>query len=823
MKQLMRKLTSLLLAMAMVMSFAATVAAAEESTSSSGSVDSAAVSAQSEQDYEPEFDAQDLSAETSDLVDETEEEDSSLDNIEEPAVSDDQSADESQAEADADADEPDDEVEADDELSTQGLECGWKAVRESGNTTFSLSYIVNSVSVPAKSGLFLIPEQKTVNIEEIPALNDGDPVQVTFSAGVYSFDAESHLVLDTNYPTTTTPAEVSVLDASLNLVETKSLKLTSGKTTLTGDDTNGYTVTSGAALFTGKDGSTVYNQGAKFTGFYRDSAASALYSANDGALTVYSGQMVSKAPLTSYMVGNQLSTSFDKLWYYQGTPFTGLFRNSAAPNPNALYTSTKGTATLFGGQMLAKAGTYLYNNVVTNQYDECYYVDGLPFTGFYEHPDTKLVSLLNAGKQVQNRRNKSFYFSGLMKKTTITFDASGTVTTGKGTTVTFNAYARNNKKQAKLNNKYYQFGKLFTGIPNTRPTDFKYPKMNYFKNGVAQKMKDGWYCAPRSSKEFWKPNVYYYFKNNVALTGSYKKLKAIDVYRDSSGKLKSCKYKDTKKYYYNFTMTGKLETNLLRYWTAQKGSSYRNQMLKNNKFRIYCDHTTYTGTVVMYNKKDKKTNGGWNIPVKSFVISMSASVSRSRSDDDYGTLYGNYPLSSGRHGWYEYINPENGSVSWFSGSNHIWGSGSMFHGPAYKFDGNKVKGKSRKYKLIASNYNQFGTAQTHHCVRVQEINMLVVSQLYKRSSKVRVYLTQRDTKNHMPFGHMSLLNNYDVNGYILHKTNYGYGHNKGFDPTDAQTKGSTIYISKKKTSKKSQCTKIKMTGYSGYELYYAKA
>jgi hypothetical protein len=140
------------------------------------------------------------------------------------------------------------------------------------------------------------------------------------------------------------------------------------------------------------------------------------------------------------------------------------------------------------------------------------------------------------------------------------------------------------------------------------------------------------------------------------------------------------KYKDSHYYYYTFDKVGHLVTNLVEYYNGKsKDGGYK--LFKNKQFRIFCDHTNYTGTILMYNPKDKSNNGGWNIPIKSFVISMSKSKTNGASD---GTNYGNYTIASGSNGFYKFKSPKTGNISYFSSSRHIWGSGSMFHGAAYK-------------------------------------------------------------------------------------------------------------------------------------------
>ena len=536
----------------------------------------------------------------------------------------------------------------------------------------------------------------------------------------------------------------------------------------------------------------------------------------EGAGALYSGPMVEKDGLSTCFVG-ETEVALDNLWYYNGKVYTGYLRSSEAEDPALLYGVNKGVAAPFAGCMNKKAFSTYISNCATvgqtqykaiNRFDELWYVEGAPFTGWYENVKTKVVYLLANGKIVANYKGVKT-FIGLMEKMSMTIEETDEET-GDKTKVeyTFDKFARNNKVQDSLTGLYYQEGVPLTGVPSKKPTNNIFPVMHMYKNGKVKNMDDGWYKTRSGNGEFYNPYVYYYFRDNVAISNKENvKLKAI-----AQGK-----YKDSSSYYYTFTTTGTLVTNMVKYW----GSKYPSK-LKTGKFRIFCDHTNYTGTILMYNSKTKN----YDIPVKSFVISMSESKSNGASN---GTKYGNYALASGSSGFYTFKSPKTHKISYFAGSNHIWGSGSMFHGPAYK--------KTNRRYMVAAGYNNFGTAQTQHCVRVQNINFALIHKLYNQSSgkkrdhgrwcatKVRVYLTRNNSKKNMPFGQMTLLNNFDFNGYILQDTDaYGRGNDMSFDPTDHNVMGDTIYVSSQKDpKKKSQCVKAKMTGYSGYELYYGKA
>ena len=789
MKQFIRRFTALFLAMAMVMSFSALAYAVEEDNS--GDLSTALTA----QESEAVLDAEDLY------------EDASEQSVAEQQISagdtdDAQPSDvpvENEAET-SDADRSDTADEAQ-KVQVQDADTGWSKASDG----FSLSYYNDSSIEQAKSGLYSVPEL---------TLQAADGTY-SFAAGVYEFDDGGKLVAGA-YSTDQSPASVTVLTLRSDAL-TKKLSDTLAVSFTGETKVSGTTITPGAALVSGTVDGVLYFNGAVFTGYYRASKSDVVYAVKDGVSLVYSGPMVEKDGMSTFADAG-VDTVPDGLWYYKGNVYTGFLRSSDAENPELLYGVKKGTAELFGGCMNKKAfSSYISNNAeagqteyeLLNQYDEKWYVEGVSFTGWYENPKTKVVYLLNDGDIVTNYKGvKSFI--GMMEE----MDIGG---------VHYVKFARNNQVQDELTGLYYQGGVPLTGVPSVKPTNDIFPKdahlMHLYKNGKIQDVDDGWYRAPRSSKEFYQPYVYYYFKDNEAISDEENvKLKAIQ----------QGKYKDSSSYYYTFTVTGTLVTNMYKYLSQKNPSA-----LKAGKYRIYCDHTNYTGTILMYNSKTKD----YDIPFKSFVISMSKSKANSSSPTSFGTKYGDYALASGYRSWYKFKSRTTGKITMFSKSNHIWGSGSMFHGAAHKFEPSKVKGNDRYMRMESSSYNRFGTAQTQHCVRVQMINMYLISKLYSNSShftnngrscakKVRVYLSRNNSKKHMPFGQMTLLNNQDLNGYVLQEANaYGTGKDRSFEPTDYHTAGKTIYLSTKKTSDKSDCVKAKMTGYSttGYSIEFGNA
>lgn len=839
MKHLLRRLTALLMVMAMVMSFAVTAAAAEEGSTE---VSSAA----SEQEADPNIQAEDLddidtsedasedaSEDESKGADESEDADASTSedetqtdpadedgaDVSVPAAESSAPAEESQEEqADSEEEaEAEEETEADELSAQQAGGMGWSV---SGGS-FTLSYSDNGTQTAAKDGFFAVPTEEKVSL---------GGTTYTFTEGVYEFDADGHLVETTTETVkATVTKKVSVLrkdstaeKLTLNLKDAADRQMTVNAASVTKTASAGVTtVKPVATLVVGSKDGKFFFEGAPYTGFYRESADALLQGMKDGKVLSdmsngYNGQftptgkMATNKGLTDYVVGTQLQEGnwADNLWYYEGEPYTGYFKADDANNPAITYYIQDGKGGTLRGQMKETAyfSTYIENYVV-KKINNLWYVDGVLFTGWYQNPKSKIVYLLKDGDFVTHKGYPTVKdYTGLMAKVTL----DGT---------TYNAYAENGKKMTRLTGLYYQRGLPLTGVPTVKQNnDNLMPKDLYlYKNGKKQNIKDGWYKAARDAKEFWKPNVYYYFKSNKAVVGDLIRLKAIQ----------EGKYKDSHSYYYYFdnnrnsTRYGQLVTNLLR---------YKPGILKSGKFRIHADHTTYTGTILMRNSK----TGKYDIPVKSFVVAMSLSKSATAST---GTKYGNYPLARASMHWYEYQSPRTGSWCWYSSKIHIWGSGSMFHSSNYKHFKKSTPAKTRHYKMIAHIYNQIGTACTQHCVRAQTINVRLINELYKASPKfnnhnakctrnVRVYLSKSTTNNFMPFGRMTMTNNFDLNGYILQNANaYKQGKDCAFDPTDHECKGATIYITKsgKKKDKENMkaMTKVKMTGYKWYELYYA--
>lgn len=809
MKQMLRRITSLLLAMAMVMSFALTAAAADTS------VEDTQEPAVEEQETDFNIEAEDLLTEDK-SEGETQDEDSSA------QTGGDAEADASQNETEKDDEEgdesqPDAENEANvDEQAVSGQ--GW-AVNESGGFTFS--YLADGTLTAAKGGMFALPEVSA-------AISGG---KYTFSEGVYEFDANGVLVDgcalegDVEEPVTVVTEKandqneldrVGAAPVTLMVTHTKVDKL---ERKVNGSVT---TIIPAGALASGDRNGVYYFAGKPYTGYFRENEDDLLYTMVDGkdktpyGNPTYGGFMIArkdveingkKVDFTTYLVNNELTTVMEKKCYFNGEPYTGFFRSFDANDPQCLYYVINGAAAKVNNVRFvvqANSGLMLdhymenYENFSAEEYpdkfDGRWYAAGYRFTGFWVNSSTSAVYMINDGEIVVNKNygNKAAY-TGMVKVMNYDGVEYSKVFASKvvGDLASNKAY----------NNHYVENGLLLTGVP-TVPTTIGDPLELYvYVKGVKQNLANGWYRAPRDEKtEFWKPYTYYYIKGNKAVTGK-QKLKAINN--------RGTKYKDSASYYYTFRDDGTLVTNLFQYQPS---------IMKGGKFKVFADHTNYTCTILQYNSSTKN----YDIACKSFVVAMSISKSATAAT---GTKYGNYPLAGGHGSWYHYKSPRTGKWCWYSSSIHIWGSGSMFHSANYADFKSSVSEDKKRHSMVAHIYNQIGTNVTQHCVRPQTINVKLLTALYKNgkygvdhgrkfTKNVRVYLTKSSTSSHLPFGQMTLTNNCDINGYVIQNADVGYGKDRVADPTDPYIKGKAndiIYIAKKKTSKKADCVKIKMT------------
>jgi hypothetical protein len=250
---------------------------------------------------------------------------------------------------------------------------------------------------------------------------------------------------------------------------------------------------------------------------------------------------------------------------------------------------------------------------------------------------------------------------------------------------------------------YYHNGSVFTGLRSSN--------LYYYTNGKKDTSLNGWKTI---SKKI------YYFTKGLAASGQ--------KYITRNGY----------KYCYTFQENGALVTDLFKY-----DSSY-----KKKKLRIYMSRQSHTGTILAYNSK----TGEYDIPVKSFVVSMSKKASNTKN--------GTYKLRV-KSRWWKYK-----AGLWYQYAVHVSGSGSLTHSEQYST--NSIRA------LKTNSYNGLGTDQSKQCIRMQVVNAKLIYDLARtNNSNVRVVLT-KSNKGRLPFGQMTLSNNFDHTGKISTK----------YDPTD---------------------------------------
>ncbi|MCD8050706.1 MAG: hypothetical protein LUE89_03385 [Clostridiales bacterium] len=309
--------------------------------------------------------------------------------------------------------------------------------------------------------------------------------------------------------------------------------------------------------------------------------------------------------------------------------------------------------------------------------------------------------------------NSRYYYEGELYSGLFRFEEGGKlyiITDGVGKTFTgtmrtsYGTYICDYTLVNEYDGLYYKSGKAFTGLRATN--------LSYYTKGKVDTSVSGWKTI--SSKE-------YYFTSGVAATGT-KRIK-----------------RNGYTYTYTFRSDGTLVTNLFEY-----NSSY-----KKKKLHIVLARGSHTGTILAYNS----STGKYDIPVKSFVVSMSRASSNTKP--------GTYKLST-RKRWWKYK-----AGLWYQYATYVSGSGSWTHSEQYS----KASVKALKY----SSYNGLGTNQSKQCIRMQVVNCKLIYDLGKSNgSNTRVVIT-RGT-GYLPFGKMTLSDNYDATGKIKSSQKY--------DPTD---------------------------------------
>ncbi|MCD7820745.1 MAG: hypothetical protein LUG64_00840 [Clostridiales bacterium] len=467
--------------------------------------------------------------------------------------------------------------------------------------------------------------------------------------------------------------------------------------------------------------------------YYASSSDSAVTQAKDVVLSVPADSTVDS---TTFSAGYYYFDE-DGLLVADGTASVGAavildssyVCDSTASDAGKIYQVTT-TSTAANSQTTVSSTASYY----TGSYGGLWYYKGKKFTGYIRTSSSGYVWVIKSGKssgKLTGKMSKStayvrmdtgkkttgdglWYYNG--KKYTgylrrSSSDVYWVVTNGKGGTKltgvmsTSKYYLRSDTgKRGKGNGKYYKNGKLYTGYVSSNRT--------YYKKGVKYTSLSGWKTI--SGKE-------YYFTKGVAAKGT-KRIK-----------------RNGYTYTYTFRSDGSLVTDLFAY-----NSSY-----KKKKLRIVLARGSHTGTILAYNSSTKK----YDIPVKSFVISMSKKSSNTKA--------GTYRLTS-RKRWWKYS-----TGLWYQYATYVSGSGSWTHSEQYSTS----SVKALKYK----SYNGLGTNQSKQCIRMQVVNCKLIYDLAStNNSNTRVVITKGN--GYLPFGKMTLSNNYDATGKVKSSQKY--------DPTD---------------------------------------
>jgi hypothetical protein len=308
--------------------------------------------------------------------------------------------------------------------------------------------------------------------------------------------------------------------------------------------------------------------------------------------------------------------------------------------------------------------------------------------------------------------NDLYYFEGDLYSGLFRFEKGGKlykITDGVGAlfTGTMNSSYKNYICDYVLNssrdNLYYNSGSLFTGLRSSN--------LYYYTNGKKDTSLNGWKTIGKKI---------YYFTKGLAASG--------EKYITRNGY----------QYLYTFQKNGALVTDLFKY-----DSSY-----KKKKLYIYMSRKSHTGTILAYNSATKT----YDIPVKSFVVSMSRLASNTKN--------GTYKLRV-KCRWWKYK-----TGLWYQYAVHVSGSGSLTHSEQYS--SNSIRA------LKTASYNGLGTDQSKQCIRMQVVNAKLIYDLARtNNSNVRVVLT-KSNNGRLPFGQMTLSNKFDRTGKISTK----------YDPTD---------------------------------------
>ncbi len=546
-----------------------------------------------------------------------------------------------------------------------------------------------------------------------------------FASGIYYFDDKGYLsVLETKLDgvgnfcrktltTVTTKDNVTTVTASKNTLLMRGRSACYAQM----DEQAGlFRVKPQLSLYSGKYNERYYYQGKLYEGFYRSNESANVWVIENGVTKeTFSGKLPDNAVVKDKdwkaVVGVQ------GLYYTSGKPRNGLYR---AATDSLVYSIKNGVSSgKYTG--IAKKGTSIMDKdgKSVSCSADTYYMNGTLYSGYYQSKSTDDDLYV-----VKNGKRQGLY-TGAMTKNSVASD-----------------YICNFKKK-EVTGRYYEEGKLLTGVASQKQTSGAGASLSYYKDGKKQKVT-GW-------KKI-NGKVYYFNSENKALTGEH----TLVTYGAKNGESKSVKYT------YIFKDNGQMVTNLFKY----------NRAYRSKKLMMVFSRSTHTGTILVYNSKTQK----YDIPAKSFVTAMSV--------DPADTRDGTYQLRF-KQRWWEYINPDvkNPKPVYYKYAMHVWGSGSLLHSCTYsKPDANSLK---------TSLYNKLGKNVTYHCVRMQMVNCKLIWDLGKIHGVEGGYMKNMNVKIHlksnvMPFGKMTIYDNFDYVGKIA----------SSFDPTDPECKGKTVKMKK---------------------------
>lgn len=273
------------------------------------------------------------------------------------------------------------ETEEGTELPEPPENTGWCAAEQD---CFTYRYQEGNITVTAADGYYSLPQQDVEDQDEI----------WHFSAGIYYFDADGIWRQDKDLESEQAVYEVTdVLDASI-----QDLYLEPAPPAVEVISSGERSVVSNTLLASGKVGALYYYQGQPYTGLYRYKAGDNIrvYTITNGELGGYfSGKMTSGY---QYICAFQ-ADEVDNRYYYDGIPYTGLYRYTAGDTITVFRMSKGEVAGTFSGKMTS--GYKYICAFQTAAVDNRYYYNGQLYTGLYRYTKgAKLYYIENGGAAV---------------------------------------------------------------------------------------------------------------------------------------------------------------------------------------------------------------------------------------------------------------------------------------------------------------------------------------------------------------------------------------------------------------------------------------